>query len=137
MSTKSNPLFESPAKAVAPLALRPRDAAAALGVSEATSVIAPAAAAASASASAFEATNSPPPAATEGSEELPLIDVVEFAAKLGVSPQHIRRMADAGRCPPPIRLGRLVRWGREIVDDWIAAGCPVVRQPRLRGQRRD
>lgn len=34
MSTKANPLFESPAPATAPLALRPRDAAAALGVSE-------------------------------------------------------------------------------------------------------
>jgi excisionase family DNA binding protein len=34
MSTKNNPLFESPPPAIAPLALRPRDAAAALGVSE-------------------------------------------------------------------------------------------------------
>jgi hypothetical protein len=33
MSTKNNPLFESPTPAIAPLALRPRDAAA-LGVSE-------------------------------------------------------------------------------------------------------
>ena len=31
MSTTSNPLFESPSPAIAPLALRPRDAAAALG----------------------------------------------------------------------------------------------------------
>ncbi len=34
MSTKSNSLFESPAPPIAPLALRPRDPAAALGVSE-------------------------------------------------------------------------------------------------------
>lgn len=34
MSTRSNRLFESPAPSIAPLALRPRDAAAALGVSE-------------------------------------------------------------------------------------------------------
>jgi excisionase family DNA binding protein len=34
MIAKSNPLFESPAPPIAPLALRPRDAAAALGVSE-------------------------------------------------------------------------------------------------------
>jgi excisionase family DNA binding protein len=33
MSTKSNPLFESPSPAIAPLALRPRDAAAMLGIS--------------------------------------------------------------------------------------------------------
>jgi len=125
MSAKSNPL--SPAPTIAPLALHPRDAAAALGVSEATS---PTSSAASAEAPR------PPLATNDGSEELPLIDVGEFAAKLGVSPQHIRRMADAGRCPPAIRLGRLVRWSRTVVDDWIAAGCPVVRQPRLRSQRR-
>ena len=34
MNTNPNPLFESPAQAIAPLALRPRDAAAAMGVSE-------------------------------------------------------------------------------------------------------
>ena len=34
MSTKINPLFESPPPAIGPLALRPRDAALALGVSE-------------------------------------------------------------------------------------------------------
>jgi len=34
VSTRSNPLFESSAPSIAPLALRPRDAAAALGVSE-------------------------------------------------------------------------------------------------------
>ena len=34
MSTKNNSLVESPTPAIAPLALRPRDAAAALGVSE-------------------------------------------------------------------------------------------------------
>ena len=34
MSTKNNPLFESPPPAIGPLALRPRDAALALWVSE-------------------------------------------------------------------------------------------------------
>lgn len=34
MSTRNNPLFESPPPAIGPLALRPRDAALALGVSE-------------------------------------------------------------------------------------------------------
>lgn len=61
----------------------------------------------------------------------PLIDVNEFAARLACSAKHVRRMADAGRCPPPIRLGRLLRWDRHVVDDWVAAGCPVVRQVRL------
>ena len=67
--------------------------------------------------------------------EKPLIDVKEFAAKLGCSLKHIRRMADAGRCPPPIQLGGLRRWNRQVVDDWIAGGCPVVRQPRIGGRK--
>ncbi|MCE9629458.1 MAG: helix-turn-helix domain-containing protein [Planctomycetia bacterium] len=60
----------------------------------------------------------------------PLIDVNEFASKLACSTKHVRRMADNGRCPPPIRLGGLRRWNRKAVDDWIAAGCPVVRHVR-------
>lgn len=67
--------------------------------------------------------------------EKPLIDVKEFAAKLGCSLKHIRRMADAGRCPPSIQLGSLRRWNRQVVDDWIAAGCPVVRHVRIGGRK--
>jgi len=67
--------------------------------------------------------------------EKPLIDVKEFAAKLGCCPKHIRRMADSGRCPPSIQLGGLRRWNRRVVDDWIAAGCPVVRQVRIGGRK--
>ncbi len=63
--------------------------------------------------------------------ESPLMDIKELAALLTCSTKHARRMADAGRCPPPIRLGTLVRWNRITVDDWIGAGCPVVRQQRL------
>jgi len=67
--------------------------------------------------------------------EKPLIDVKEFAAKLGCCPKHIRRMADSGRCPPSIQLGGLHRWNRQVVDDWIAAGCPVVRHVRVGGRK--
>jgi len=67
--------------------------------------------------------------------ERPLIDVKEFAAKLGCCPKHIRRMADSGRCPPSIQLGALRRWNRQVVDDWIAAGCPIVRHVRIGGRK--
>jgi predicted DNA-binding transcriptional regulator AlpA len=67
--------------------------------------------------------------------EKPLIDVKEFAAKLGCCPKHIRRMADSGRCPPSIQLGGLRRWNRQVVNDWIAAGCPVVRHVRIGGRK--
>ena len=67
--------------------------------------------------------------------EKPLIDVKEFAAKLGCCPKHIRRMADSGRCPPSIQLGALRRWNRQVVDEWIADGCPVVRHVRIAGRK--
>ncbi len=44
------------------------------------------------------------------------------------SVRHVRRLAEAGRMPPPRRLGNLVRWWRREIEDWIAAGCPEVRQ---------
>lgn len=68
-------------------------------------------------------------------EKRPLIDSKEFAAKLGCCSKHVLRMADSGRCPPPILLGGLRRWNRQVVDDWIAAGCPMVRQARM-GRRK-
>jgi len=74
-------------------------------------------------------------AGTVGSSESPLMDVKAFAALLRCSTKHIRRMADAGRCPPPIRLGSLLRWNRKVVDEWIAADCPMVRAPRMSNRK--
>ncbi len=56
-----------------------------------------------------------------------LLDVQAAAALLGCSPRTVYRLADAGRMPPPVKLGALVRWNRAAVEDWIAAGCPSCR----------
>jgi excisionase family DNA binding protein len=56
-----------------------------------------------------------------------LLSVRAVADLLGVSVRHVYRLADAGRIPAPVRLGALVRWPRQSILDWIAAGCPVVR----------
>jgi predicted DNA-binding transcriptional regulator AlpA len=61
----------------------------------------------------------PPPA---------VYDAEGVAARLRVSPRHVWRMRDAGSMPPPIRLGRLVRWRASAIDDWIAAGCPPIQK---------
>ena len=50
-----------------------------------------------------------------------------IADLLDCSPRHIRRMADSGAMPRPIHIGRLVRWRRADVDQWLAAGCPSCR----------
>ncbi len=56
-----------------------------------------------------------------------LIDVCRVASLLGCSPRHVYRLSDAGRMPPPYRLGALVRWSRPDVESWVAAGCKPVR----------
>jgi predicted DNA-binding transcriptional regulator AlpA len=63
-----------------------------------------------------------------------LLDVRAVAAMLDCSPRHVCRLTDAGRMPPPIRLGALVRYRRQTgdpttgIEDWLAAGCPLVRR---------
>jgi excisionase family DNA binding protein len=57
-----------------------------------------------------------------------LLDVKAVAQLLACSQRHIYRLADAGRMPPPRRLGALVRWSRQELEDWISKGCRPVRQ---------
>lgn len=54
-------------------------------------------------------------------------DVGDVATLLKSSTRHVRRLADAGAMPRPLHLGRLVRWRRSDVDQWLAAGCPSCR----------
>jgi excisionase family DNA binding protein len=54
-------------------------------------------------------------------------DVKIVAEKCDCSPRHVYRLADAGRMPAPLRLGSLVRWDLDAIDQWIAEGCPAVR----------
>jgi predicted DNA-binding transcriptional regulator AlpA len=62
-----------------------------------------------------------------------LLDVRAVAALLDCSARHVYRLADAGRMPPPVRIGALVRWRRSTgdpttgIEDWIAGGCRPVR----------
>jgi len=61
-----------------------------------------------------------------------MLDVETVADLLSCSTRHVYRMADAGRMPRPLKLGRLIRWRRSAVESWIADGCPSVRR---RGRR--
>ena len=56
--------------------------------------------------------------------ELALLDVQQVAALLKCSARHVYRLSDAGKMPRPVKLGHLVRWNRQAVEDWIADGCP-------------
>ncbi len=57
-----------------------------------------------------------------------LLDVQEVAQMLGCSSRHVYRLADANRMPRPVRLGSLVRWDRNALNDWISDGCKAVKR---------
>ena len=73
-----------------------------------------------------------PPAFVRGNptSDAALLDVGGVASLLRCSKRHIFRMADGGKMPRPIRLGRLLRFNKAAIERWISEGCPSVRQSR-------
>ncbi len=61
-----------------------------------------------------------------------LLDVQAVSEILGCSTRHVYRLSDAGKMPPHIKLGSLVRWNSKRVEEWLDQGCPSCR----RGSRR-
>jgi excisionase family DNA binding protein len=57
-------------------------------------------------------------------ERAAMLNVDDVAAMLRCSVRTVYRLADSGRMPRPVKLGALVRWSREVVEGWIADGCP-------------
>ncbi len=55
-----------------------------------------------------------------------LMDVRAVALRLNCSWRHVYRMADQGLMPKPVKLGALVRWQRQKIEDWISKGCQKV-----------
>lgn len=54
-----------------------------------------------------------------------LMNVEDLSALLSCSTRTIRRMADSGQMPRPVRLSSsLVRWRRSDIDAWLDAACP-------------
>jgi excisionase family DNA binding protein len=72
---------------------------------------------------------------TEARNGYGLLDVRAVAAQIGCSTRTVYRLADTGRMPPPVRVGRLVRWSTESIDSWIANGCPRPQPKRMRAGR--
>jgi excisionase family DNA binding protein len=67
------------------------------------------------------------------SVERAMLDVRDVAELLGCSTATVRRLADGGRMPMPVKLGWLVRWNRETIEEWIGQGCPRARDFRKGG----
>jgi excisionase family DNA binding protein len=57
-------------------------------------------------------------------ERAAMLTVEDVAEALSCSTRTVYRLADAGRMPGPVKLGALVRWPRQAVEQWIADGCP-------------
>jgi excisionase family DNA binding protein len=57
-----------------------------------------------------------------------MLTVHEVAGMLSCSARTVYRLCDSGRMPRPVKLGSLVRWPREVVEQWIANGCPDQRK---------
>lgn len=53
-----------------------------------------------------------------------VFDVQGVAHLLQCSTKTIRRLSDSGRMPRPVRIGRLLRWRRRDIAEWLEAGCP-------------
>ena len=54
--------------------------------------------------------------------------VPQLAAALGISKRLVHRKHAAGELPAAVRIGRLVRWQRAVIDRWVADGCPPRRR---------
>ena len=60
-------------------------------------------------------------------EQSTLLSVNDVATMLRCSVRHVRRLADGGVLPKPIKLGSLIRWRRCDIESWIAGGCKSCR----------
>lgn len=67
-----------------------------------------------------------PPASPEAA----LLDVKAVAKILECSTRSVRRLADAGRMPAPLKIGALLRFRRADIEAWIADGCRPIRSAR-------
>jgi len=56
-------------------------------------------------------------------ESATMLTVHDVARMLSCSARTVYRLTDSGRVPRPVKLGSLVRWPRETIEQWIAQGC--------------
>lgn len=59
-----------------------------------------------------------------------MLDVRGVAKLMDCSVRTIYRLSDSGHMPPPLKVGRLVRFRRSDIEPWIADGCRPVRTSR-------
>ncbi len=55
-----------------------------------------------------------------------LLNSKEAARLLRMSTRNLYKLLASGRIPPPVRIGRAVRWNYQQIEAWVAKGCPSV-----------
>ena len=60
--------------------------------------------------------------------ETQTLDVMEVAAWLRVHHQTIRKLAKQGKFPPPLRIGKALRWRAEDLIAWQEAQWQASRE---------
>ncbi len=61
---------------------------------------------------------------SDATTEALTLNAGQGARLLGISRAHFYRLHSAGQVPLPIHLGNAVRWVRQELEDWLAAGAP-------------
>lgn len=70
-----------------------------------------------------------------------LLNLREVAEFMNCGKRTIPRLVDSGVMPQGMKIGGLRRWSLQILQQWVADGCPDVRrtnwQPGKKGKRND
>jgi excisionase family DNA binding protein len=61
---------------------------------------------------------------TESLDLPAMLTAMQVGHLLKCSARTVRRLVDIGQIPKPVRLGGMVRWPRQIIEQWLADGCP-------------
>ncbi len=65
------------------------------------------------------------PRPTPRPDSLVLIDAKAVGRMLGCSWRTVYRLADAGKLPRPVKVGRLTRWRKDLIEAYILNGCKM------------
>jgi excisionase family DNA binding protein len=61
-----------------------------------------------------------------------LLTRANLCEQLQISLRTLSRMVATGELPPPIHIGRCVRFRQADIEEWIAKKCPTVDRPTRR-----
>lgn len=61
---------------------------------------------------------------TPPEDESLLVDSKQTCKLLKISERKLWQMWNSGLMPKPMKIGRVVRWSRDALIEWVLEGCP-------------